>query len=229
MNVVLNRNIIARSTIALDIVLNKVWDSVLKIILEAITNDRYHQTEQSILEEINVIRKSQQNPNEFAPIYLKYHDQIFLYINKRVDNLDLTAEITSRVFLKCLNNISKFNYQGVPFSAWLYKIAINEINQFFRQEKDYTRTVSINDFQIETLVNEIDYSEPLIDSHVLIPVLLEQLDENEIQLIELRFFENRSFKEMGFLLGLTEVNAKIKTYRVLNKLKKLSEKIKYED
>ena len=55
------------------------------------------------------------------------------------------------------------------------------------------------------------------------------LDEFEIQFIELRFFENHSFKEMGYLLGMTEVNAKIKTYRILKKLKKLSENINYSE
>lgn len=227
MNIVLTRNIISNTYNLSGLILD--WKSILRIVSETITKSQYHQTEDTISEELKIIRQSQENPNNFAPIYLKYHDQIFLYINKRVDNLDITADLTSRVFLKCLNNLSKFKFQGVPFSSWLYKIAINEINGFFRSKKNFTRTVSISDFQIDTLVNEIDYSEPLIDSHVLIPVLLEQLNESEIQLVELRFFENRSFKEMGFLLGLTEVNAKIKTYRVLKKLKKLSEQIKYEN
>ncbi|MEO1099557.1 MAG: sigma factor-like helix-turn-helix DNA-binding protein [Bacteroidota bacterium] len=50
-----------------------------------------------------------------------------------------------------------------------------------------------------------------------------------MQLIELRFFEELSFKEIGYLLGLTEVNAKVKTYRVIDKLKKISKEIKYHD
>ncbi|MEQ9166614.1 MAG: hypothetical protein RLO12_10180 [Fulvivirga sp.] len=45
----------------------------------------------------------------------------------------------------------------------------------------------------------------------------------------MRFFENHSFKEIGYLLGMTEVNAKIKTYRILKKLKKLSENINYSE
>jgi RNA polymerase sigma-70 factor (ECF subfamily) len=50
---------------------------------------------------------------------------------------------------------------------------------------------------------------------------LSQLKENEIQLIELRFFEKRSFREMGEILELTENNAKVKTFRALEKLKQL--------
>jgi len=187
----------------------------------------YHKKEQEVLAEYEVIKKCQQNPQYFAPLYTRYYDQIFLFIHKRVDHLEITADITSRVFLKALRNIKKYRYQGVPFSAWLYKIAINEVNTFFRQQKKLERAVNIDEQDISQLITEIDYKEPQIDPHVLVPVLLEQLNDFEVQFIELRFFENRSFKDIGYLLGLTEVNAKIKTYRILKKLKKIASEVKY--
>lgn len=187
----------------------------------------YHRTKDEILEEYDIIVSAQNDPENFAPLYIKYYDQVFLFINKRVDDLDMTADITSRVFLKCLKNLKKYKYQGVPFSAWLYKIAINEVNMFFRQQSKMERTVNIDDHDINQLINEIDYSEEKIDPYVLIPVLLEQLNDQEVQFIELRFFEGKSFKEMGYLLGLTEVNAKVKTYRIVKKLKELSAQVKY--
>lgn len=187
----------------------------------------YHQSKEDLSAEYEVIKKCRKNPEYFAPIYRKYYDQLFLFIHKRVDHMDITADLTSRVFLKSLKNIHKYKFQGVPFSAWLFRIAINEVNTFFRQQKKLARTVNIEDEHITQLYNEIDHSEPQIDPHVLIPVLLEQLKDQDVQFIELRFFENRSFKEMGYLLGLTEVNAKIKTYRILNKLKKIAAEVKY--
>ncbi len=187
----------------------------------------YHKTKDQILEEYEIILSSQKNPKNFAPLYVKYYDQVFLFIDKRVDHLDITADLTSRVFLKCLKNIQKYKYQGVPFSAWLYKIAINEVNMFFRQQTKMERTVNIDDHDINLLINEIDYSEEKIDPYILIPVLLEQLNDREVQFIELRFFEGKSFKDIGYLLGLTEVNAKVKTYRIIKKLKELSAQVKY--
>jgi RNA polymerase sigma-70 factor (ECF subfamily) len=53
---------------------------------------------------------------------------------------------------------------------------------------------------------------------------ISHLKPNQVQLIELRFFEKRSFKEMGEILGLTENNAKVKTFRTLSKLKEVMEK-----
>lgn len=186
----------------------------------------FHQGEDEINEELKTIHHCQKDPRHFAPIYNKYHDQLFLFIHKRVDNLDIAADLTSRVFFKCLKNIRHYEPKGVPFSAWLYRIAINEVNAFFRQQKKMVRTVNIDENHIQYFMTEID-EQPLADPHILVPVLLEQLNEREIEFIELRFFENYSFKEMGYLLGLTEVNAKVKTYRILKKLKKIAQEVRY--
>lgn len=187
----------------------------------------YHRTDEEISREQDIIERCKKNPKYFAPIYMKYHDQLFLFIHKRVDDLDLSADLTSRVFFNCLKHIDRYKSQGVPFSAWLYRIAINEVNSYFRKEKKRSRVVNIDEQHLNELFDEIDHKEPQIDPHVLVPVLLEQLNEKEVELIELRFFEGRTFKEIGYLLGLTEVNAKVKTYRILNKLQKIAGEVKY--
>ncbi|TRX62179.1 sigma-70 family RNA polymerase sigma factor [Fulvivirga sp. M361] len=213
--------------------INRYWSvfysSFNVFYLFSVASVTYHKKEKEILEEYEIVKKAQQHPEYFAPLYRKYHDTLFLFINKRVDHLDLTADLTSKVFLKSLKNIKRYKYQGVPFSAWLYRIAINEMNMFFREQTKMARTVSITDDHINVLISEIEYEKPELDPYVLIPVLIEQLNENEIQLIELRFFEDRSFKEIGYLTGLSEVNAKIKTYRVIKKLKSISKEIRYHD
>lgn len=209
-----------------ELVFNKLYHNLLAVYF-SVAASAYHKTGKEIKAELEIIKKCQRNPEYFGPIYRKYYDQIYLFVYKRVDHLDITADITSRIFLKCLKNIGKYKYQGVPFSAWLYRIAINEVNTFFRQQKKLERTVNIDDQHIGILVSELDYTEPQIDPQVLIPVLLEQLSDHEVQFIELRFFEERTFKEMGYLLGITEINAKIKTYRILKKLNKIAAQIKY--
>ena len=188
---------------------------------------QYHRTKSEIEAEYQIILSAQKNPQHFAPIYERYFESIFVYVNKRVENEDISGDITAKVFYNCLNSLSKYRFQGVPFSAWLYKIALNEINQFFRQRKETQRIVSINDSHIDLLIVEMEREEPEIDKHVLISVLLEQLDPYEVQFLELRFFEDNSFKKIGYLLGITEVNAKVKTYRILDKLRKLSKEIKF--
>jgi RNA polymerase sigma-70 factor (ECF subfamily) len=63
---------------------------------------------QVLIIEQQLILAAQNNPARFAPLYDKYHRQIFLFIFKRVKNEDLAGDITSRVFLKALLNIKKF-------------------------------------------------------------------------------------------------------------------------
>ena len=198
------------------------WVSSLKTLWHSLWmsshNSAYHQTKEEMELEYQIIAKSQKNHKYFGPIYQKYYDPIFIFINRRLDDEEESADVASIVFFKCLDNLHKFEFRGVPFSAWLFRIAVSEINQFFRRKKKHDRAVSIKDHHIQTIFEEME-GVNTDDPHQLITQLLEQLTPEEVQFLELRFFEGNSFKEIGYLLGLTEVNAKIKTYRILKKLR----------
>ena len=188
----------------------------------AIVSSVYHKSKDEIKLEIAQIRKAQNDPREFGPIYNRYYDEIFIYISRRIEDHDMVADITSKTFANCLSGLHKFKYMGVPFSAWLYKIAINEVRQFFRQRKNYPRTVCLTDEDFTQISQETVEDSRYEHALEQVPKLLSQLNENELQCIELRFFEQKSFKEIGFMLGLTEVNAKVRTYRILKKLNNIA-------
>jgi RNA polymerase sigma-70 factor (ECF subfamily) len=188
----------------------------------AIVSSVYHKSKDDIKLELTQIKKAQNDPREFAPIYNRYYNEIFIYISRRIDDYDMVADITSRTFTNCLSSLHKFKYMGVPFSAWLYKIAINEVRQFFRYKKNFPRTVCLTEEDYAEIKQETVDESAYEDAYDIIPKLLSQLNENELQCIELRFFEKKSFKEIGFMLGLSEVNAKVRTYRILKKLKTIA-------
>ena len=192
--------------------------------IRGIVSSLYHKSKDDIKLELSQIRKAQDDPKEFAPIYNRYYDEIFVYISRRVDDLDTVADITSKTFTNCISNLHKFRFMGVPFSAWLYKIAINEVRQFFRQRKNSPRTVCITDTDFKEITQQTVEESKYDIAHEIVPKLLSQLKEKELQCIELRFFEKKSFKEIGFIMGLTEVNAKVRTYRILKKLKEFASK-----
>lgn len=181
-------------------------------------NLMYHQNAFVLCEEQQLIEKAKCNPDFFAPLYKKYFDPIFRYINKRVDEEETAYDITSNVFVKAMGAIHKFEFRGLPFSSWLFRIAKSEVYQSFRDKKSMNE-VSINSFSFPQVEEEIieDFSE--INKFKLQKVL-KTLKENELHLIELRYFEKRSFKEIGSSVGITENNAKVKTFRALMKLKK---------
>jgi len=200
--------------------INRFLETILWLFSEV--SNKHHKTKIEIEFELNQIRKAQNDPGEFAPIYNRYYDEIFIYISKRIGNYDAVADVTSKTFTNCLSKIEKFKDMGVPFSAWLYKIAINEVRQFFRAQKRYPRTICITDGDFQDISEEALEPSKYDKAQEIVPKLLATLSEAELQCIELRFFEKKSFKEIGYLMGLTEVNAKVRTYRILKKLKEKS-------
>jgi RNA polymerase sigma-70 factor (ECF subfamily) len=191
------------------------------------TNFAYHQNELVLQEELMIIEKAKMNPQFFAPIYNRYYESIFRYIYKRIDEQEAAFDITSNVFVKALGALNKFEFRGVPFSSWLFRIAKSELYQSFRDKKA-SRTINIDSVTIVQIVDEIcdDQSE---ENRQKLLTSLTLLKENELQLIEMRFFEKRSFREIGEILDLTENNAKVKTFRALVKLKKKFNVQKYEE
>lgn len=192
-------------------------------------NPMYHQTSQRIEEELDWIRRAQRDPESFGPLYKKYHEQIFRYIYQRMDDEETAFDVTSQVFLKALNNLHRYEYRGVPFSSWLYRIAKSELYQSFRDRKAQ-RTVNIDSYQLYDLIDDFEDDYKEINRKKLF-TCLKLMKEKDMQLIEMRFFEKRSFREIGEILEITENNAKVRAFRSIEKLKELfyTTKINYED
>jgi len=182
-------------------------------------NPLYHQTNDRMREELGWIQQAKKDPEFFAPLYKKYHEQIFRYIYQRMDDEEMAFDVTSQVFMKAINNLPKYEFRGVPFSSWLYRIAKSELYQAFRDKKA-ERTVNIDTVQVFLVIDEFEQDENEENKQRLIKCLA-KLKESDIQLIELRFFEKRSFKEIGEILEISENNAKVKSFRALEKLKKI--------
>ena len=178
----------------------------------------YHQPSGQIAEEQLLIGEAKKDSSKFAPLYKKYHEQIFLFILRRVESEDTAADITSQVFLKALTNLSKYKDMGLPFSSWLFRIARNELYDQYKQDK-IEMVVSIETKGVSKIMSEIGDETKENDARLY--AALEELNNEEMELIELRYFEKHPFKAIGEILDITENNAKVKTYRVIDKLKKL--------
>lgn len=169
--------------------------------------------------EKELIDLAKKDSRYFAPIYKKYHEQIFRFTYQRLDSQQDAKDITSQTFLKALVNLKKYQHKGFPFSSWLYKIALNEINQFYRTQTK-KRTVNVNENQLKEVIDEVCELYDDTKQQLLVNALA-NLSSEKLLLIEMRFFEKRAFKEMAQILDITENNAKVKTYRAIDELKKL--------
>ncbi len=176
-------------------------------------------TTEQLDQELIDINEAKRDPKKFNVLYDKYYHVIFVFIHRRTFDEQLTADLSSQVFLKAMLNLKKYEYRGLPFSAWLYRIASNEVSEFYRKHKKQ-RVVSLETQHLANLGEEVDESEVEL-KHGMLMELLEQLSPHEMQMIELRYFEKRPFKEVATILNVTENNAKIKVHRLIGKMKKL--------
>jgi RNA polymerase sigma-70 factor, ECF subfamily len=177
----------------------------------------YQLKNESFSMEANLVEEAKSNPEAFRPLYEKYFKRIFIFILHKVEDKDVSADLCSQVFLKAMTNLQTYQHKDLPFSAWLYRIAVNETMGHFRKTQK-TRYVVIDEKMLERLYEEVEKTD--MDSFkVGLARVMEMLSLNEVQLIELRFFEEKSFKEIGFILNITENNAKVKLYRLLDKIR----------
>jgi RNA polymerase sigma-70 factor (ECF subfamily) len=180
--------------------------------------NKHHQTENDINAELRQIKAAQDNPEKFSILYEKYFKAVFVFIHRRTGNEDLTADLTSQVFLKALINIKKYTFKGVPFSGWLFRIAFNEVNMFYRKN-NAVRRIGLEQEGICQIAQETDVTDNQ-EAVSLMTRALKNLNEDEIQMIELRYFEKYSFAEVASIVGITENNAKVKVYRIIDKIKR---------
>jgi RNA polymerase sigma-70 factor (ECF subfamily) len=189
-----------------------------KIILKTPLQRKHHMTDEEIREESLAVEKAKRNPQYFSVLYDKYFEGIFGFIFRRTDDENIAADLTSQTFLKALQNLKRYEFRGLPFSAWLYRIASNEVNKHYNQ-KNRTRIFSLEEERIVELLEESDYqfSQEQIDKLVKI---MNDLPTDTIEVIEMRFFEEKNFREIAYILNIGESGAKMRLYRALDRMRK---------
>lgn len=174
-------------------------------------------SEEAVLQEWAEIQAAQRDPARFRPLYDRYFESIFRFVFRRTADEELTGDLCSQVFLKAMQKLDTYQFKGVPFSSWLFRIAANEVAQHYRQNQK-NRVVSADDADLSDMMEEMEEDDN--ESHLNnLTKVLDTLEGKDLQLIEMRFFEQRPFKEIAEILDMTESNAKVKTYRILERLK----------
>ena len=179
-------------------------------------------------EEKELIRLAQKNPEVFAAIYAQYYPRIFEYALKRTANLQVAQDITSETFFKALRKLWQFRWRNVPFSSWLYRIATNEVRQYFRKRKYHAASLDeLQESGFEPMsdgnpATEMMEAQEKLQQHadfLSCQRLISQLDLKYQEVLSLRFFERKEIKEIGEILGKSEGTIKSLLHRGLKKLR----------
>ena len=180
-------------------------------------------------EEKELVRQARKSPDAFAQLYDHYYPRIFGYVMRRTANIEVAQDITSETFLKALGKLWQFRWRNVSFSSWLYKIASNEINQYFRKA-EYKKSISLEELQEQgfQLPSPYDPESELIEAQqelerhrdfLEIRAKIVQLPAKYQEVVALRFFEKKQIKEIAVILGKKEGTIKSLLHRALDKLR----------
>jgi RNA polymerase sigma-70 factor, ECF subfamily len=174
--------------------------------------------------EADLVKRAQHNREAFGELYEIHYQRIFNYALKRTASVQLSLDITSVTFLKAMNQIGKYHWRDIPFVAWLYRIASNEINDHYRREGK--RSISID--QIAELADDSDYADEVnqaeeeLNKHeefLLLHKKLAELPAMYQEVIVLKFFEKKKIKDMVQILGKKEGTIKSLLHRGIEKLR----------
>lgn len=170
------------------------------------------------MDEFIIIEEAKKNSDKFRPLYEKHFESIYRFIYRRINDKEITSDITSEVFLKAMISLSTYDFNKGPFLSWLYCIARNLLIDEFRKNK-IRRVINIRTEKLIDVIEEIkiDHLEAFLEK---LPSIIAKLDEQDLFLVEMRFFEQRPFKEIAAIVGSSEPAVKMKLYRVLEKIKK---------
>ena len=180
-------------------------------------------------EERELIRQARKTPDAFGKLYDEYYPKIFGYALRRTANLEVAQDITSETFFKALKKLWQFRWRNISFSSWLFRIASNEVNQYFRKA-EYKKSVSLEELQEQGFEvisagdpeSELVKAQEELEQHqdfLEIQARIVRLPTKYQEVIALRFFEKKQISEIAEILGKKEGTIKSLLHRAVEKLR----------
>lgn len=174
--------------------------------------------------EEELLRKIHADPKQFGVLFDNYYQRIFGYVFRRVIDYDLARDITAETFLKAFLKIKSFQWKGISISSWLYRIATNEVNQFFRKKKynpEKLGSIISGEFLLmhDSAREELEEELARHEEFVRVQKQLKNLDTKYQEVIALRFFEGKDNKQIAEILDKPEGTVKSLLSRAIEKLK----------
>ena len=165
--------------------------------------------------EERLIERAKRDPNAFGTLYERYVDRIYNYVFYRVGNSFEAEDLTARVFYRALAHIEEYHQRGLPFAAWLYRIAHNLVANWHR-DRSRRRDLRLDD--VIGIAEKRDGPERVAERNEEANVLLSairQLPSERQELLILKFVDELSNIEIGKIMGRSEGAVKSLYHRTL--------------
>jgi RNA polymerase sigma-70 factor (ECF subfamily) len=166
-----------------------------------------------------LIEAAQQDPACFADLYEINFARVYAYVVKRVGNRTETEDLTSEVFHQALANLKRFEWRGIPFAAWLFRIAANLISdRWQRSGREVADDSAIESVQaISGKIGPAEIEE--VERRATLFRLVDTLPVEQRRVVVLRFVEQKSIKEVAREIRKTEGAVKQLQFRALSSLR----------
>ncbi len=172
-------------------------------------------------EQQKLVELAKQSPDGFGKLYDYYFPKVFGFVASKVRDRDEAEDITSEIFMKVLENIHSFEWRGIPFTGWLFRIARNCLNTYYGKTSK-TATVDID--EVYSLAEDENKSSPHKNAArgelaEKVKEILKTLPEKELTVVQLKFFGELNNREIMHATGLSESNVAVILFRTLKKMK----------
>lgn len=171
--------------------------------------------------EDKLVEQAKSDPEAFGQLYELYVEKIYNYIYYRIGNHHDAEDLTAKVFHRALNHISRYNNKGVPFAAWLYRIAHNLVANWHR-DRNRRQVVALESANLtgDRRENPAHAAERTNERELLLAAI-QKLPVERQALLTLKFVEKLSNAEIGHIMGRSEGAIKALYHRTLISLKEL--------
>jgi RNA polymerase sigma factor (sigma-70 family) len=187
-------------------------------------------------EDEHLIKAAQRDPEAFGRLYDKYYQQIFNYIYRRTLDVSLTEDLTAETFFSALRYIGGFRWRRVAFSAWLYRIATNEVNKHHRRQAHAPVSLDTSDEKSQQWIDSLEDPSVASDTSLVQAETYARLHQTLLTLkpkyqtvIVLRFFEDKTIAQISDITGKRQGTVKSLLHRGLRQLRELSVKEQSEN
>lgn len=171
----------------------------------------------SLEEERVLVKAAQENPSRFAHLYELNFERVYVYIVRRVRERQEAEDLTADVFHRALANLSRFEWRGVPFAAWLLTIASNVLANRWKQAAKHSDISEPRDLQETGSSTSEDLEE--IAQRAQLFRMVRKLPESQRRVLQMRFAEEKSIREIAGALGRSEGAVKQLQLRALQNLR----------
>jgi len=173
-----------------------------------------------VQEEESLVRQAIQGDQmAFSRLYEEYFDKIYRYIAVRVGDRIEAEDMTQQVFLKAVKSISSFKWKGVPFSAWLFRIAHNQVVDYLRKRKKQPATL-FDESLVTSNSNPQLMAERNLDVEQL-KIATKRLTEAQREVISLRFAGGLSVAQVAKIMGRSQGAVKALQHSAIVALRKI--------